>query len=699
MRCPGSAKPYAWAAACATVAALVSGVSVTAASAAPAYPATGLSVTGVAISPSSDSASTGVCNPYTITLTTSAQGQSVTAQISQTTSDVQNDLVIGFCSPAGGQDSSTVGAQASPDTSGPRNGSTTTTAPGSETCTSPKPAAGATSNTASCEAPFLDSNNDKTIVIGVTSNQPGSMEVHAFADKNGNGAADTTEPEVTATKTWIAVNPTATNNKIDCTPSSATNPAGTTHRFTCTVTDPPGNPVPGADVHFVVTSGPDNTKTGSCGKTGDGSTGSTPPGTANCSYTNNGQTGHDVITAWVETNGTAGAQNGEPSTIITKDWVAPAPNGSTLTLSCSPNQTTAGGTDPTCQEPTTQNNVTITATVQNGTPPAAVPNVIVIFDQPVDTSPAGKSDTGDQETVAPTQCTTDNTGKCSVTFTDSKPSDGESFTVKGHLARQGQADATATATVLYHNPTKAEARNITVAPSQTVQTSGGVQQFTATVRDRFGNLVPGVLVSWTESGPGTFRSGNTTASCTTDSTGKCSVEVTTLASEKGTETVTGTIDPSNYPSPGPASNNNECSAPAGKTYVSPANSSSPGDAPGAPAGNCSNAGTVNWGQTAPPPSVTRERPVLSCSSPRRHVLKCRVVSSPRLAGVEVRFRKVHKDGTLGKLLAVRTTNSNGVAHFRKRHLTSGRVWRVIAHVAGQGNVRGGYSNVAKARIS
>src|SRR4051794_35731890 len=89
----------------ATTALIAAGAS-TAATAAPVYPATGLNVSGVAISPPADSARVGVCNPVTNTLTTSSQGQTVTAQISQATSDVQNDLVIGFWNPIGGQDSS-----------------------------------------------------------------------------------------------------------------------------------------------------------------------------------------------------------------------------------------------------------------------------------------------------------------------------------------------------------------------------------------------------------------------------------------------------------------------------------------------------------------------------------------------------------------------------------------------------------------
>src|SRR3954470_8534301 len=166
MSSPSRARRSAWTVALATTALIVAGASTSATAAPPpAYPATGLNVSGVSISPTSDSASVGVCNPFTITLTTSSQGQTVTAQISQTTSDVQNDLVIGFCNPIGAQDSSTAAVEPSPDTSGPRKGSTTTTAPGSTNCTSPKPATpGATSNTASCEAAFLDSNNDKKIV-------------------------------------------------------------------------------------------------------------------------------------------------------------------------------------------------------------------------------------------------------------------------------------------------------------------------------------------------------------------------------------------------------------------------------------------------------------------------------------------------------------------------------------------------------
>ena len=653
----------------------------------PFYPPTGNGVTSVQVSPESDTANVNICNPYTITMT-STQQASITVEIRQSaTATASGDkLTIGFCSPFHGNDSSTtVGAQPSPD-------STTATSSG-DNCTTAAATASGQTMTEGCEAQFLDADGDKKIIVGVISDHPGTMNVHAFTDQNGDGVEQFSEKGFTAHKTWTAASATSNDNRVTCEPASDTNPSGTVHTFTCTVTDTQDQPVSGARVNFKVTSGPDAGQTARCsgGTTSRGI--SSEPGTTTCQYKNTGPVGHDVIDVWVDTTDNNLHDTGEPSTTITKDWVQPAPNGSTLTLSCSPNQTTTTGTDPTCQESTSQSSVTITALVQNGTPAQPQAGYIVLFDQPTDTSPAGKSDSSDSESVSPTSCTTGMDGKCSVTFTDSHPSDGESFTVKASLPRQGQADATATATIVYHNPTKGEARNIVVSPHTVSKQAGGVQPFSATVTDRFSHPVAGVLVSWSETGAGAFRAGGSTAQCTTDANGTCSVEVTTVATETGDETVTATIDPSNYS----GANNQECTAPANKTYVAPSNSANPGDAPGARAGNCSDKGTVTWTAGSPPPPQKQD-PVLNCFSPRKHVLKCKVVSNPRVIGAGVTFRKVHADGTLGKVIAQRTTNTNGVAKFRKGHLRSGKLWRVIAKVHRSGDIRGGLSNVSKARI-
>lgn len=53
------------------------------------------------------------------------------------------------------------------------------------------------------------------------------------------------EPQTTITKSW-----TGQARTIDCTPEDATNPVGTTHTITCTVTDINGQPVSGVEVTF-----------------------------------------------------------------------------------------------------------------------------------------------------------------------------------------------------------------------------------------------------------------------------------------------------------------------------------------------------------------------------------------------------------------------------------------------------------------
>ena len=656
------------------------------ASAAP-YPVTGTNVTGITVSPTSDGANTGICNPYTASLSATGPG-SVTVLVTENVPNPAAATTIGFCNPLGGNDGTTTGAAVSPaDTAGSAaSGSTCTSGGGA--------AAGAT---VACEAPFIDT-GDKTIVFGVTSNQAGAMAIRIFTDRDGSGTESGSETGRSATKTWSTASPTSNSNTISCSPPAATNEIDTVHAWTCTVVDNDTSPqpVPGAAVRFLVLSGPDAGVGDSCGTSGTGESGNKAEGTVNCSYKNLGSPGHDVIRVWVETGGNTTWTSPEPTTQIAKDWTALAPSGAALKLTCSPNQTTTTGNDPTCDEPTTQKTVTITATVTNGALP--VSNVAVSFDQPSDVSPLGTSDNGDTETVAPTQCTTSTSGQCSVTFTDSSPVTGEKFTVRGRVAREGTSDATATATISYHTPTptKADARNIAVTPDGASSTAPGTRNFTAKVTDRNSQPVSGVLVKWTESGPGTFADGTSAATCTTGSGGTCVVTTKSVSTDRGLQTVTGTIDSSNYPTPGVTSNNNECQAPSGKTYTAPNSSTNQGTASGAPAGNCSDNGSVTW--TAPPP-VVRETPTLDCWSPRAHVLKCRVVSHPRLVGADVTFRKVLADGTYGRILATDTTNDNGVASFVKRNLKSGKLWRVIAKVHRQGEIRGGFSNVDRARIT
>ena len=668
--------------------------------------------TSVVLTPADDTAAVGTCNAFTATVNTNPAppGNTIDVNITQAlpSGAAAGDLDIGFCNPSTSAEGNPT---ATTKPTGNIGGNTTAQAPSASQCTNTTqydaaPAAN-DPNQVSCNSTFTDTNNDGTIIFGVTSNTVGDMTVTAFSDTGtANGVQDVGEPGDSSTKHWVA-NTTSASNLIDCSPETADNDTGDTHEFTCLVTNSAGVALVNQAVGFIVTAGPDAgvkydpvTATGTgapanatCTDTDDGTAGSTP-GQATCEFTNNGTPGTDTISAYAETNGTSGQQAGEPTDEISKTFTTPpppAPATSNIEVTCSPNATSSAS-DECLDDPSQDGSATFTATVTNGVPASPVAGVRVEFTL-TDVS-GGAADAGDKEELNTDRCITAANGQCSVTFTDEKPTDGESFDVEGTIDRSGGIPPNQdsdTANKTFHTPQPDEARNISVSPDSATQPSGGAQEFTASVTDRFGNPVNLVWVQWTETGPGSFRNND---ECRTDETGKCSVEVSSLTAEKGAETVTATIEDFQYPV-----NRKECEAPAGRTFTGVNNSTTtpPGDeAPGAPAGNCSDSGTVTW--QAASTTTKKQHPFLNCWSPRAHVLKCKVVSHPRVQGATVKFRKVHRDGTLGKIIAIRTTDASGVAKFRKKHLRSGKVWRVIARVGATPGVKGGYSNVDKTRI-
>jgi Ca2+-binding RTX toxin-like protein len=119
----------------------------------------------------------------------------------------------------------------------------------------------------------------------------------------------------------------------------------------------------------------------------------------------------------------------------------------------------------------------------------------------------------------------------------------------------------------------AEPRNIDARPEKATNAPGTVHRVTAVVTDREGDPVSGVTVTFTESGPGTFVGGGSTATATTDDRGRASAEVTTQTTQTGTQTITASL-----PTSGGV---DECERAAG-------------DPAGAPAGNCSDQVTKTW---------------------------------------------------------------------------------------------------------
>jgi hypothetical protein len=118
-----------------------------------------------------------------------------------------------------------------------------------------------------------------------------------------------------------------------------------------------------------------------------------------------------------------------------------------------------------------------------------------------------------------------------------------------------------------------QARNIDARPEEATNAPGTVHRVTAAVTDREGKPVSGVMVTFTESGPGTFVGGGSTATATTDDRGRASAEVTTQTTQTGTQTITASL-----PTSGGV---DECERAAG-------------DPAGAPAGNCTDHVTKTW---------------------------------------------------------------------------------------------------------
>jgi hypothetical protein len=664
----------------------------------------------VSLSPG-DTAAVGECNAFTATVTPTGTSITVNIQEAVPSSTAIAGEAIGFCDPVTPPNTDTEGAV----TAGPGTPGANTTAGG--TAASPADAAHSCHNTAatdsthtsnvSCNTTYTDANGDGKIVFGVASTTPGSMSVNAFGDNNSNGAQDVGEPGATSTKTWVANNPNASTDKISCTPTTATNPAGTTHTFTCTVTDANGVALAGAtNVKFVITSGPDASAVPqNCTTTANG-TGGTTTGQSTCQYLNNGTPGHDVITAYLEQNAIVGQQAGEPSTTITKDWVAAAPSTSQITVTCSTGQISSAangtsGTDAACQEPLSAKNVTVTAKVTNGSPAQPVSGVVVQFAL----GPVGfaAQDANDTESITPTSCTTGSDGSCSTTFTDTVPKDGEQFKVTANLSRQGPSTASATATITYHQATDVEARNIAVLPDAASQPSGGAQAFVATVTDEFGNPVSGACVGWSESGPGRFSSstqgpgctqedangnfvGSWPTSCITAANGQCGTEVTSLSTETGAETITGSLL-TNYQDTG-GTPPFECQEVAGKSFGAT-------DANAKTAGNCTDTGTVTWKTSTPPPPHGRQAVSvhLTCFSRHAHKVTCVAQLSKAIAGVTVIFRDGH-----GNKVGSDVTGSGGKARLHLRGLRSGSHHKYQAHAKRSSRTFSADSNFARVTV-
>jgi len=375
---------------------------------------------------------------------------------------------------------------------------------------------------------------------------------------------------------------------LEATPETDTNVVGEQHMIFATVRDASGNTLTGVTPSADVTAGPNNAQPATCDATDNN-------GVSRCTYTGTAA-GTDTIVVYVNQDRFSGTtqQNtdaldaGEPNDTVTKTYQAAPAAGTTVTLTCDNNRTSAAG--DACQNPTSDTTEGFTATVRNaaGTP---VAGTLVRFTL---AQTAGPVDANDTESLSVTEGVTDANGQITTVLTNTKPVSGEVFTVTAQIGQQGNATAgfTDTATKTWANPAANEARNITLAPESATSTIGDVRQLTATVTDRFGNPVENVAVTFNETGTGRFTNGTSQTTVNTGADGKASVEVTTQSNEApGQQTVTASLPTT--------ANADECEAAANTTTVG-------GQTTTAGAGNCSDSSTVNWvaATTSPSPAPT-----------------------------------------------------------------------------------------------
>jgi Ca2+-binding RTX toxin-like protein len=201
------------------------------------------------MSPDSDTATVGECNPFTITVTDveNKPVPNATIDVEQQHQEVEDaqpfdEPTVSFCVPSSGPNPSNVDTSRgdlsppseTPDNQGTAGGETTTT---------------------------TDSNGQVTIGIRVSaaqgSNGAGDVDVIAFYDKDSNGDGtvednddpDQGDPKDTSIKSWVA--PAGPGGRaIDCEPEASTTDTSATRTVTCVVTNSSGQPQQGVSVSF-----------------------------------------------------------------------------------------------------------------------------------------------------------------------------------------------------------------------------------------------------------------------------------------------------------------------------------------------------------------------------------------------------------------------------------------------------------------
>jgi hypothetical protein len=488
-----------------------------------------------------------------------------------------------------------------------------------------------TQNSATCSITYSQNTNAGTDLICVWTNAaPGMANNNTNGTCGGEGLTDADDQADQADapapanddvdvvqKVWRNPNAPA---RVDCGPETDTNPTGTAHTITCTVTNALGNVSANANVDVEATgpSDPDGANTplvpdftcttnaqGACTFT-HGPAGTTTPGTTTYRAwldADNSNATNEADTTEVRDEAATPGQTAEPddTDVVAKTWVGPPAaitanpaNDSASVGSCNAFTFTvadaAGSPVAGVRLDVEQRHVTANDNTANNEPvvsfctPGSGANPSAVDENAGDLRPPTEAPDNAGTAGGETTGTTNAAGQITVGVRVA-PANGSNGT--GNVAVLAFFETTenddrdnnepqATATKTWIVP---EGRTIDCEPETATNRTGVTQTVVCIVRDRFGEPVPNEGVTFTESGPGDIT-GATTA--TTDAGGRVEVTVTSL--QPGAQTVTGTItddvtgnEPTEF---------DECDRSAN-------------DPAGAAGGICSDSITLTWTQATP----------------------------------------------------------------------------------------------------
>ncbi len=482
-----------------------------------------------------DTATAGTCNEFTVRVTDQGGnpvvGQTVDVEqvLAGAATEPNETRELAFCDPpnAQGPNPTGQGGTAFGDVTGNNQGQT----------------AGQAGRNTTVRGEVGPTNNNGEVTFGITINQTtanATVNVRSWVDTGGdNDTFDAGEPTDTATKTWT---PGGAGNVtgLDATPETATNPNGTQHQVTVTLTGASG-PIQGVTPNSVIANNAAGRPQGDVADANAGTspnaagnqgnfnvyncTASNAQGVSTCTFTDPLGTaaGTDTIVFYVNQagGGTAGPDANEPQDGVQKTWTA-GPQNLILDVQCAGTGTTDDqdvgeqGPDnagvPDCTNPVSDADEVFTAIVTNAQN-IGQQNIRVDFsfgartngnaagannstnDATLNATPGGQ--VGTTPGGLQTFCLTDATGRCSVTLSNPTPVAGDTIAVNGVISGQTVGGVPAdTATKQWQAGVVFQGGTITLTPRAATNQIGTQHTVTATVRNQFGQPVQGADVDF-----------------------------------------------------------------------------------------------------------------------------------------------------------------------------------------------------------